>query len=64
MTSSRIAKVFQPVILSPVKAGGHFIVDDISSKLSQSVLTFSIDFQDGGLIDIPATSTPVQTARY
>ncbi|KAK0517095.1 hypothetical protein JMJ35_000250 [Cladonia borealis] len=47
MTASRIAKAFQPVILSPVKAGGHFIIDDISSELTQSVLTFLIDFQDG-----------------
>ena len=46
MTSSRIAKVFQPVILSPVKAREYFVEDDTFCELSQHVLTFLIDFQN------------------
>ena len=45
MTSSRIAKVLQPVILSPVKAGEYLIEEDIFSELSQDVLIFLIEFQ-------------------
>lgn len=44
MTSSRIARVFQPAILSPVKAGEYLIEGDTFSELSQHVLTFLIDF--------------------
>ena len=44
MTSSRIARAFQPAILSPVKAGEYFIEEDAFSELSQHVLTFLIDF--------------------
>lgn len=43
MTSRRIAKVFQPVILSPVKASEYFIEIDPYSELSQQVLTFLIE---------------------
>ena len=45
MTSSRIAQVFQPVILSPVKAGEYFI-EDTFSELSQQVLTFLLESVD------------------
>ena len=45
MTSSRIAKVLQPVILSPVKAGEYLIEEDTFSELSQDVLIFLIEFQ-------------------
>ncbi len=56
MTSSRIAKVFQPVILSPVKAGEYFIEEDTFSELSQHVLTFLIDYQDYFVIGMAGTT--------
>ena len=56
MTSSRIAKVFQPVILSPVKAGEYFIEEDTFSELSQHVLNYLIDFQENFLIGMAGTS--------
>lgn len=46
MTSARLAAVFQPSILSPVKAGDNFIEDEISRRLSTDVLIFLIENQD------------------
>ena len=55
MTSSRIAKAFQPVILSLVKAGEYSIEKDTFSELNQHVLAFLINFQNYFLIGMPGT---------
>lgn len=46
MTSARLATIFQPSILSPVKAGDDFSEDEISRRLSTDVLIFLIEAQD------------------
>ena len=51
MTSSRIAQVFQPVILSPLKAGEYSIEEDTFYELSQQVLTFLIESVDDFLFN-------------
>ena len=56
MTSSRIAKMFQPVILSPVKADDYYIEEDAFSELSYHVLTFLIDFNEHFLVGITGMS--------
>ena len=50
MTSQRLAAIFQPAILSPVKAGEDFIEEMSSRQLSQDVLTFLIERQDHFLV--------------
>ena len=50
MTSQRLAAIFQPAILSPVKAGEDFIEEISSHQLSQDVLTFLIEQQDHFLV--------------
>ena len=52
MTSQRLAAIFQPAILSPVKAGEDFIEEISSRQLSQDVLTFLIENQDSFLVMI------------
>ena len=64
MTSSRIAKVFQPVILSPVKAGEYFIGDDKFSELSHHVLTFLIDFHEYLLVGMTGMSTRLADGTF
>lgn len=49
MTSSRIAQVFQPVLLSPVKAGDYLIEEDTFSELSQDVLIVLIEVYRSGI---------------
>lgn len=51
MTAARLAAVFQPAILSPVRAGEDFIEENDSRRLSQDVVTFLIENQDHFLID-------------
>ena len=46
MTSWRLAALFQPMILSPVKAGEYVIEEDKYSVLSQGVLTLLIESID------------------
>ena len=46
MTSARLARVFQPVILSPVRRGEEFIEEAKSRQLSEDVLIFLIEYQD------------------
>ena len=50
MTSARLARVFQPVILSPVRSGEEFIEEAKSRQLSEDVLIFLIENQDHFLI--------------
>ena len=50
MTSQRLAAIFQPAILSPVKAGEDFIEETTSRQLSQDVLKFLIENQDNFLV--------------
>ena len=52
MTSQHLAAIFQPAILSPVKAGGDFEEETESCQLSQRVLVFLIENQDSFLIDM------------
>ena len=52
MTSQRLAGIFQPVILSPVKAGEDFDEDAQSYSFSQIVLVFLIENQDSFQIDM------------
>ena len=52
MTSSRIAKIFQSVILSPLKADDYFNEEDAFSELSSFVLTFLINFNEYILVGI------------
>lgn len=59
MTSSRIAQVFQPVILSLVKAGEYSIEKDTSSELSRYVLIFLIEFRRYSLTSIARLSINV-----
>ena len=56
MTSWRIAKIFQPVILSPVKADDYFIEEDAFSELNYYVLTFLINFIEYILVGITGMS--------
>ena len=51
MTSTRLAAIFQPAILSPVRVGEDFIEESNSRRLSQDVVTFLIENQDHFLID-------------
>lgn len=46
MTSTRLATVFQPSILSPVETGDDCIEEESSRQLSIEVLIFLIEFQD------------------
>ena len=50
MTSARLARVFQPVILSPIRSGEEFIEEAKSRQLSEDVLIFLIVNQDHFLI--------------
>lgn len=50
MTSARLARVFQPVILSPVRRGEEFIEEAKSRQLSEDVIIFLIENQDSFLI--------------
>lgn len=63
MTSWRIAKVFQPVILSSVKAGEYFIEEDTYSVLSQRVLTFLIESDTSFTENTSATDVEVFNAE-
>lgn len=47
MTFARLATVFQPSILSPVKAGDDFIENGNSRRLSIDVLSFLMEKKDG-----------------
>lgn len=49
MTSPRLAAVFQPAILSPVKAGEDFIEEEKPRQICQEVLIFLIENQDSFL---------------
>jgi len=50
MTPRRLAAIFQPSLLSPIKAGDDYIEDATSRQLSQDVLVFMIDHQDHFLV--------------
>ena len=50
MTSTRLAAVFQPAILSSVKADEDFIEEEASRRLSQDVIIFLIENQEHFLI--------------
>ena len=50
MDSARIARIFQPVILSPLRRGEKFIEEAKSRRLSEDVLIFLIENQEGFLI--------------
>ena len=50
MTSARLARIFQPVILSPVRSGEEFIEEAKSRQLSEHVLIFLIENQDSFLM--------------
>ena len=56
MTSPRLAAVFQPAILSPVKAGEDFIEEEKSRQISQEVLIFLIENQDSFLVGMSETA--------
>ena len=50
MTSARLARIFCPVILSPVRRGEEFIEQARSRQLSEDVLIFLIENPDSFLI--------------
>ena len=56
MTSFRLAAVFHPAILSPVKAGEDFIEEEKSRQISQEVLIFLIENQDSFLVGMSGTA--------
>ncbi len=56
MTSARLATVFQPVILSPVKSGEDFIESAESRQLSVDVIIFLIENEDNFLIGMTPQS--------
>ncbi|KAL2043122.1 hypothetical protein N7G274_004182 [Stereocaulon virgatum] len=51
MTAARLAAVFQPAILSPVRAGEDFIEENKSRRLNQDVVILLIEDQDHSLVD-------------
>ena len=57
MTSARLAAIFQPAILSPVKAGEDFIEEAEACRLSQDVLHFLIENQDDFLIEMSRSNS-------
>lgn len=50
MTSWRLAKLFQPMVLSPVKAGEYFVEESTALELSQDVLNFLIKIDNNFLM--------------
>jgi hypothetical protein len=59
MTSGRLAAIFQPVILSPVKKEEENIEDPAFRRLSQSVLTFLIENWDYTVLGMANTEIEV-----
>ena len=49
LTAERLATIFQPAILSPVRAGEEFVEDEANRRLSRDVLTYLIIYL--GLLD-------------
>ena len=50
LTAKRLATIFQPAILSPVRAGEEFVEEEAYRRLSQDVLTYMILSQESILI--------------
>ena len=58
MTVLRLAAIFQPAILSPVKTGEDFIEEAESCRRSQTILRFMINNQDNFLIETAKVEHP------
>ena len=50
LTAKRLATIFQPAILSPVRAGEEFVEEEAYRRLSRDVFTFLIENQDNFLV--------------
>ena len=50
LTAERLATIFQPAILSPVRAGEEFVEEEAHRRLSRDVLTYLIAYQNSFLI--------------
>ena len=50
LTAERLATIFQPAILSPVRAGEEFIEEKAYRGLSRDVLTYLIKYQKNFLV--------------
>ena len=50
LTAERLATIFQPAILSPVRAGEEFVEEKAYRRLSRDVLTYLIDYQNNFLV--------------
>lgn len=46
MNSTRLAAIFQPAILSPIRAHDDYIEEAVSQQHSQEVLVFLLKYQD------------------
>ena len=50
LTTERLATIFQPAILSPVRAGEEFVEEKAYRRLSQGVVTYLIEMQENFLV--------------
>ena len=50
LTAERLATIFQPAILAPVRAGEEFVEEEAHRRLSRDVLTYLIAYQNSFLI--------------
>ena len=50
LTAKRLATIFQPAILSPVRAGEEFVEEEAYRQLSRDVITYLILYQNSFLI--------------
>lgn len=50
LTAERLATIFQPAILSPVRAGEEFVEESAYRKLSRAILTYLIKHQESFLV--------------
>lgn len=50
LTAKRLATIFQPAILSPVRAGEEFVEEEAYRRLSRDVLTYLIENQNSFLV--------------
>ena len=46
LTAERLASIFQPAILSPVRAGEEYVEEEAYRRLSRDVLTYLIAYQN------------------